>query len=208
MVLVKPTTVMQWHRRGFRLAWRWRSGALRPGQPKDRLRHPRFDPSNEYGKSALGRAADPRRVAQARNQGESSSCWALHAVAAQDRDTSYGHGVRDRVRMIGIEEVITAPRSPWQTPFVERAIDSIHRECLDHVIIINERHLRRVLYFRYSHESRTHLSLDKDCPRPVLYCHPPLAKSSSSRNSTVSTIGMNVEPPKIVHGGTVMLALV
>ena len=78
--------------------------------------------------------------------------------------------------MIGIEEVITAPRSPWQNPFVERVIGSIRRECLDHVIIINERHLRRVLssYFRYSHESRTHLSLDKDCPenRPIL---PPTA---------------------------------
>jgi hypothetical protein len=55
---------------------------------------------------------------------------------------------------MGIEEVITAPRSPWQNPFVERVIGSIRRECLDHVIIINERHLRRVLssYFRYYHE--------------------------------------------------------
>jgi len=77
---------------------------------------------------------------------------------------------------MGIEEVITAPRSPWQNPFVERVIGSIRREYLDHVIIINERHLRRVLssYFRYYHESRTHLSLNKDCPetRPIL---PPAA---------------------------------
>lgn len=94
----------------------------------------------------------------------------------RDRDTSYGQGFRDRVRIMGIEEVITAPRSPWQNPFVERVIGSIRRECLDHVIIINERHLRRVLssYFRYYHESRTHLSLNKDCPetRPIL---PPTA---------------------------------
>ena len=94
----------------------------------------------------------------------------------RDRDTSYGQGFRDRVRIMGIEEVITAPRSPWQNPFVERVIGSIRRECLDHVIIINERHLRRVLssYFRYYHESRAHLSLDKDCPetRPIL---PPTA---------------------------------
>jgi putative transposase len=77
---------------------------------------------------------------------------------------------------MGIEEVIAAPRSPWQNPFVERVIGSIRRECLDHVIIINERHLRRVLssYVRYYHEWRTHLSLNKDCPetRPIL---PPAA---------------------------------
>ena len=64
-------------------------------------------------------------------------------------------------------EVITAPRSPWQNPYVERLIGSIRRECLDHVIILSERHLRRVLsaYFQYHHDARTHLSLDKDCPR-------------------------------------------
>jgi putative transposase len=56
----------------------------------------------------------------------------------------------------------------FDNPFVERLIGSIRRECLDHVVIFNERHLRRVLssYFRYHHETRTHLSLDKDCPRP------------------------------------------
>jgi putative transposase len=69
---------------------------------------------------------------------------------------------------MGITEVITAPRSPWQNPYVERLVGSIRRECLDHVIILSERHLRRVLssYFQYHHEARTHLSLDKDCPRP------------------------------------------
>ena len=69
---------------------------------------------------------------------------------------------------MGIEEVITAPRSPWQNAYVERIIGSIRRECLDHVIILDERHLRRVLlaYFQYHHQSRTHLSLGKDCPEP------------------------------------------
>jgi len=70
--------------------------------------------------------------------------------------------------------VLTAPRSPWQNPYVERVIGSIPRECLDHFIIFNERHLRRVLasYQDYYHRTRTHLSLRKDCPdpRPV---HPP-----------------------------------
>src|SRR5215470_2339651 len=85
-----------------------------------------------------------------------------------DRDASYGRAFRDRVKAMGIEEVLTAPRSPWQNPFVERLIGSIRRECLDHIIIFNERHLRRVLsrYFQYHHWTRTHLSLDKDCPQP------------------------------------------
>ena len=72
---------------------------------------------------------------------------------------------------MGIEEVVTTPRSPWQSPFVERVIGSISRECLDHVIALNERHLRRILalYLDYYHGSRTHLSLGKDAPdgRPV-----------------------------------------
>ena len=89
----------------------------------------------------------------------------------RDRDASYGQNFRDRVQAMGIKEVVTAPQSPWQNPCVERVIGSIRRECLDHVIIFDERHLRRVLssYFQYYHKTRTHLSLDKDCPltRPV-----------------------------------------
>src|SRR6267378_3549356 len=72
---------------------------------------------------------------------------------------------------MGMKEVVTAPWSPWQNPYVERLIGSIRRECLDHIIIFNERHLRCVLssYFHYYHVTRTHLSLDKDCPesRPI-----------------------------------------
>ena len=82
----------------------------------------------------------------------------------RDRDASYGQTFCDRVVAMGIEEVVAAPRSPWQNPFVERIIGSIRRECLNHVIIFDERHLGRVLssYFQYYHKSRTHLSLDKD----------------------------------------------
>jgi len=86
----------------------------------------------------------------------------------RDRDASYGPAFRDRVRVMGIKDVVTAPRSPWQNPYVERLIGSIRRECLDHIIVFNERHLRHVLssYFQYHHRTRTHLSLDKDCPQP------------------------------------------
>ncbi|HYT19900.1 MAG TPA: integrase core domain-containing protein [Candidatus Polarisedimenticolia bacterium] len=69
--------------------------------------------------------------------------------------------------MLGVSEVITAPRSPWQNAFVERLIGSMRRECLDHVIILNQRHLRRLLKsYLYYHRSRTHLALAKDAPEP------------------------------------------
>jgi putative transposase len=84
----------------------------------------------------------------------------------RDRDAIYGDLVQRRIRSLSIEDVITAPRSPWQNPFCERVIGSIRRDCLDHVIVLNERHLRRILreYFSYYHTCRTHLSLNKDPP--------------------------------------------
>jgi putative transposase len=90
----------------------------------------------------------------------------------RDRDSIYGDVfLRRRVAGMGITEVVSSPMSPWQSPFVERLIGSIRRECLDHVIVINRTHLRHVLlsYFTYYHRSRTHLGLDKDAPdgRPV-----------------------------------------
>ena len=68
---------------------------------------------------------------------------------------------------MGIEEVLTAPRSP-QNAYAERLIGSIRRECLNHIIVLNETHLRRTLagYLAYYHHSRTHLSLAKDAPTP------------------------------------------
>ena len=85
--------------------------------------------------------------------------------------------------MMGIQEVLSAPRSPWQQGYVERVIGSIRRECLDQVIVFNETSLRRTLrsYLRYYHRSRLHLSLDKD--------------SSDSRS--VQTIGNVVAIPEV-----------
>jgi putative transposase len=255
MVLVKPTTVKQWHRAGFRLAWRWRSAVLRPGRPKiasetrelirqmstanplwgaPRIHGELLKLGIEVSQATVGRympwrpkepsptwrsflrnhmtdiaamdmfvvatatfgllyavivlehhrrriihfevTQNPTQVWLARQITEAFPWDTAPRYLLRDRDTSYGQGFRDRVRVMGIEEVITAPRSPWQNPFVERVIGTIRRECLDHVIVINERHLRRILssYFRYYHESRTHLSLNKACPetRPIL---PPAA---------------------------------
>jgi putative transposase len=84
----------------------------------------------------------------------------------RDRDSIYGDVFRGRVKAIGIEEVLIAPRSPWQSPFIERLIGSIRRDCLDHVVVLGERHLRRVLtdYVAYYHRSRCHMALDGDAP--------------------------------------------
>jgi transposase InsO family protein len=89
----------------------------------------------------------------------------------RDRDGSYGHAVTQRLAAMGIRDHPTAPRSPWQNGHAERLIGSIRRECLDHMVVFGEAHLRRILaaYAGYYNELRTHLSLDKDSPgyRPV-----------------------------------------
>jgi transposase InsO family protein len=86
----------------------------------------------------------------------------------RDRDGIYGPHFRDRVEHMGIEEVLIAFRSPWESPYVERLIGSIRRECLDHLIVLSEDHLRRILssYCDYYHEARPHLSLDRNAPVP------------------------------------------
>ena len=243
MVLVKPATVVQWHRRGFQLYWRWRSRRL--GRPKmsteirDLIR--RISLTNrlwgaarihgellkldiKVSQATVGRympwrpkvpsptwrsflhnhlteiaaidmfvvatatfrllyalivlSLDRRRVIHFGVTENPTQVWLSRQMTEafpwdtapryllRDRDASYGPAFRDRVQVMGIKEVITAPRSPWQNAYVERIIGSIRRECLDHIIIFNEHHLRRVLssYFQYHHQTRTHLSLDKDCP--------------------------------------------
>ena len=86
----------------------------------------------------------------------------------RDRDAIYGEAFRQRVAGMGSEEVLSAPSSPWQNPYAERLIGSIRRDCLNHVVVFGEQHLRRVLtgYLAYYHGSRTHLSLAKDAPTP------------------------------------------
>jgi len=247
MVLVKSATVVQWHRAGFRLYWRWRSRAGRPRaahEVRDLIRQmsranplwgaPRIhgeilklgiDVSQatvaKYMERRVGRpsptwrsflrnqaagiaaidmlvvvsasfqllyvmiilAHDRRRIVRFDVTEHPTAIWLSQQVTEafpwdtapryllRDRDGSYGTNFRQRVEAMGIVEVITAPRSPWQNAYVERVIGSIRRECLDHLVIFNERHLRRVFtsYLDYYHRTRTHLSLDKDCPeqRPI-----------------------------------------
>ena len=245
LVLVKPTTVVKWHRQGFRIYWRWRSHC--PGRPRtsDEIRalirqmsraNPLWGAPRIHGEllklgievsqATVGRylprrpkAPSPtwrtflwnhmtaiaavdmfvvatatfkllyavivlnhhrRRVIHFEVTQNPTQVWLARQITEafpwdtapryllRDRDTSYGVCFQNRVRVMGMKEVLTAPRSPWQNPYVERIVGSIRRDGLDHVIIFNETHLRRVLscYFRYYHRSRTHLSLNKDCPDP------------------------------------------
>ena len=89
----------------------------------------------------------------------------------RDRDKKYGTLLGSKKNRFGIDEIVTAYRSPWQNGYVERVIESIRRECLDHIIVINENHLRNVLndYISYYNKYRTHLGINKDSPegRPV-----------------------------------------
>jgi putative transposase len=250
MVLVKPATVVQWHRKGFRLYWRWRSRVRRPGRPRvdlevrDLIRqmnmaNPLWGAPRIHGEMLkLGIEVSQATVRRymVRRPNSPSPTWRsflrnqLQGIAAidmfvvviaafrllyvtvilgharrrilhlnvtqhptagwlfrqiteafpwdtapryllRDRDRSYGRCFSERVEAMGISEVVTTPRSPWQNAYVERVIGSIRRECLDQIVVVNERHLRRVLsqYVSYYHRARTHLSLDKDCPesRPV-----------------------------------------
>jgi len=254
MVLVKPATVIQWHRRGFRLFWRWRS---RPGRPsmdreiRDLIRQmssanslwgaPRihgellklgievsqatvakymvrrrgapsptwrsFLRNHAEGIAAIDMfvvasasfrllfvmiilAHDHRKIMRTAVTEQRTAAWLSRQVTEafpwdtapryllRDRDASYGSDFRSRVEAMGITEVITAPRSPWQNAYVERVIGSIRRECLDHLVIFNERHLRRILssYIDYYQRTRTHLSLDKDCPDPRPIMPPRIGK--------------------------------
>ena len=247
LVIVKPETVIGWHRKGFRLYWTWKSrrrGGGRPPIPRDvrdlirrmSRENPLWGAPRIHGEllklgievseatvsKYLARLPKPpsqtwrtflrnharalasidffvlptatfrllmvfivlhherRQVVHFGVTAHPTAAWVAQQITEafpwnsapryviRDRDSVYGALVRARIKAMGIEEVVTAPRSPWQNPFVERMIGSIRRECLDHLIVIDERHLRRILasYFDYYHRSRTHLSLGKDSPVP------------------------------------------
>src|ERR1039458_2423084 len=261
MVLVKPATVIQWHRQGFRLFWRWRSRSGRPSvdrEVRDLIRqmsgaNPLWGAPRIHGELLkLGIEVSQATVAKymVRRRGAPSPTWRSflrnhaegiaaidmfvvasasfrllyvmiilahdrrkivrtavteHPTAAwlsrqvteafpwetapryllRDRDASFGSDFRSRVEAMGITQVVTAPRSPWQNAYVERVIGSIRRECLAHILIFNERHLRRVLssYVDHYHRTRTHLSLDKDCPDPRSIMPPRIGKGIATAHA-------------------------
>jgi transposase InsO family protein len=242
LVVVKPTTVVRWHRAAFRWFWRRRSRGGRPAKAPDivrlikairranplwgapriqgelaklgidvakstvekymaRWRKPPSPTWRSFLKNHLdGIAAidffvvptatfrvlyvfvvlscDRRRIAHFNVTSSPNAKWTAQQIVnafpddiaprflMRDRDAIYGAAFRQRVTNMGIEQVVSAPRSPWQNPYIERLFGSIRRECLDHVIVLGENHLRRILrsYVAYYNESRTHLSLAKDAP--------------------------------------------
>ena len=249
IAIIRPETVIHWHRRGFRALWRWKSRSRggRPAIPREirdliqeitranglwgapRIHGELLKLGIEVAQSTVAKymIKRPRRPSQSwstflRNHAAGLAAADMfvvptigfkllyclvflrhgrrelvhHAVTAhptaewvawqmieafpwdtaprylvRDRDAVYGHVVRRRLRGLGMRDRPTAPRSPWQNAYVERLIGSIRRECLDHVIVLGESHLRRTVskYASYYNEARTHLSLGKDAPisRPI-----------------------------------------
>jgi len=252
LIVVKPATVLAWHRQGFRLFWRWKSRKRGPGRqrisaevrkrilemaemnvgwgaprihgellklgiaiseitvsrymPKrnsalgSRQRWMTFLHNHLHETLAIDFAVVPtatfgilyiffvlslerRRVLHFNVTRHPSAEWTAQQVVEacpvdlpgrfliRDNDKIYGTRFRDRVDGLGLEPIRTAFRSPWQNGYAERWIGSLRRDCLDHVIAINERQLRRVVrsYVDYYHQDRTHLGLEKDTSeeRPV-----------------------------------------
>ena len=173
LVFVRPATVIAWHRRGF--AWYWtRRSRPRGGRPQVGADVRRLT-------LAIARvvlAHDRRRILHVNVTPHPTSAWTRQQLREavphdanawfllHDRDTTFDAAFSRAVEAFGLTAVRTAPRSPWQNPYVERVIGSIRRECPDHIIVFNERHLRRVLrtYVAYYQRSRTHLALGKDAP--------------------------------------------
>jgi putative transposase len=247
LAIVRPETVMAWHRAGFRLFWTWKVRHGQPGRPvlsrqvRDLIRQmcrenpgwgaPRIHGELlklgiDIGESSVSKymvrcgkppsqtwrtfldnhlqqlvsidfftvptlrfqvlyvflvlAHDRRRILHFNVTAHPTAEWTgqqlreafpfdrLPHYLLRDRDAIFGMEFREQVRDMGICEVLSAPRSPWQRAYVERVIGSIRRECLDHVIVFHESSLRRILrsYFDYYHRWRTHLSLRKDSPEP------------------------------------------
>jgi putative transposase len=245
LLLVKPKTVIGWHRTGFRLYWKWKSRRGRGGRPgtpqeirtlirdmssanvlwgaprlqgellklgievsqatvaKYMVRH-RKPPSQTWRTFLENHvkqlvsvdffvvptvsfrilyvfiilAHERRRVVHFNVTEHPTADWTAAQLTQafpwdtapryllRDRDRIYGDAFRKQAASMEIAEVLTAPRSPWQSPYVEPLIGSILRECLDHVIVLDEFSLRRQIasYLDYYHGSRSHLSLGKDAP--------------------------------------------
>ena len=214
--IVRPKTVLAWHRQGFRRYWRWKSRPLgrTSGRPRvtqeirELIRtmkqsNPLWGAPRIHGELLkLGFEISERTISRLlpKTRQSPSQSWRVfltnHAsdlvaldfftvptisfrilyvfvVLSLERRRVVHFNVTDNPtafwtgqQMIEAFPEDTAPRSPWQNAFAERLIGSMRRECLDHVIVLNRKHLRRILtnYFRYYHRSRTHLGLDKDAP--------------------------------------------
>jgi transposase InsO family protein len=245
LVVVQPDTVVRWHRRGFRLYWRWKS--RHHGRPKidpevraliRRMSHenrlwgaPRIQaelallghdvaestvakylvrhrpgPPSQTWRSFLKNHMDctaacdffvvptvtfrllycfvilahgRRRIVHFNITNHPTASWTAQQIVEafpadgseprfllRDRDGIYGSSFQQRVKNMGIRQILISPRSPWQNPYAERVIGSFRRECLNHVIVLSESHLRRILrgYVAYYNCVRPHNSLNGNSP--------------------------------------------
>jgi putative transposase len=117
---------------------------------------------------------------------EAFPCDTAPRFLLRDRNRIFGQEFVEQVQAMGVEQVLSTPRSPWQRAYVERLIGTIRRECLDHVIAVNESSLRRHLqaFTNYYHRSRTHLDLEKDTPEPR-----PIQPRSSGQIIAIPEVG-------------------
>lgn len=246
LLIVKPETVIGWHRKGFRLFWSWKVRRGQPGRPpvskeiRQLIRKMSDNPlwgaprihgellklGIDIGETSVGKyivrkrkppsqtwrtflenhvktmvsidfftvptirfqvlyvflvlAHDRRRIVHFNVTAHPTAEWTTQQLREafpfdqapryllRDRDGIFGGEFSKPVADLGMEEVLSAPRSPWQRAYVERVIGTIRRECLDHVIVFNEASLYRQVksFLAYYHASRTHLSLAKDPPEP------------------------------------------
>jgi putative transposase len=245
LVIVKPDTVLAWHRKAFRMFWTWKVRRGKPGRPavsgEVRALIHRISRENpgwgaprihgellklgiDIGETSVSKylvrrrkppsqiwrtflqnhlqclvsvdfftvptirfqvlyvflvlAHERRRIIHFAVTAHPTAEWTAHQLREafpwetapryllRDRDRIFGHEFVSQVKAMGIHQVLSAPRSPWQRAYIERLIGTIRRECLDHMIVFNERTLKRHLsaYVAYYHHSRTHLALEKDCP--------------------------------------------
>jgi transposase InsO family protein len=249
VIVIRPDTIVRWHRRGFRALWWWKSRRRlgRPGIAKDmrdlireisranplwgaprvhgellklgievsqstvakymlRIRRPPSQSWRTFLHNHAGAIVSidlfvvptialrmlfgfvvlhhgRRQLVHVGVTAHPTAEWLSHQISEafpwdraprhliRDRDGAFGEIFKQRLHAMGIRDRPTAPRSPWQNAYVERLIGSIRRECLDHLIIVDKRHLRKLLrdYADYYNGLRTHLSLNKDTPlgRPV-----------------------------------------
>jgi hypothetical protein len=116
----------------------------------------------------------------------------------RDRDRIFGHDFANQVKAMGIQQVLSSPRSSWQRAYIERLIGSIRRECLDHFIVFNERTLKRHLsaYAAYYHATRTHLALQKDCPDTGPVQRIELVRLFRYRKLVACTFATSAGPPE------------
>jgi transposase InsO family protein len=247
LVIVKPDTVIAWHRKGFRLFWTWKVRHGQPGRPavpKDvrelirrmsrdnplwgapRIQGELLKLGVDIGETSVGKylvrgrkppsqtwrtflenhvksmvsvdfftvstirfqvlyvflvlAHERRRILHFAVTAHPTAGWTAQQLRdafpwdtaprylLRDRDRIFGDEFTKQVKDMGVEEVLSAPRSPWQRAYIERLIGTLRRECLDHVMVFNEASLYRHVksFLAYYHESRTHLSLAKDTPEP------------------------------------------